>query len=360
MSANFDLSALSLQACCPRNDILYDDQGMPSIMVRIPKMTFAQLGLGESNAIFPAFIVNGQEVDELYISKYQNVVQNNRAYSLPGVLNTSYVTHDQAMQYCTNKGEGWHLVTAFEWGLLVNLCEQNGFIPKGNTKWGVDYDSDTPIAIPGDYENGKTRRTLTGTGPVSWFHDNTPSGIADLCGNVWEKIGGIRTVYGELQILNNNNAADPVHSQSATSTEWRAIDATTGELVEPNGSGTTTNSIKMDYLNSKYTWNNVKTNDTPNDPHAHLTAFECSANISDEAKFVLNTLALFPRANSLLTGNQMCYMNNKLEEGLFGRGGNYGRGWGSAGFGSFHGYGTRSGSYVNSGFRSAFIKLPTA
>jgi hypothetical protein len=28
--------------------------------------------------------------------------------------------------------------------------------------------------------------TLAGSGPLSWRHDNTLAGIADLVGNVWE------------------------------------------------------------------------------------------------------------------------------------------------------------------------------
>ena len=31
---NFDLANLALGAVCPGNEILYDDKGMPSIMVR--------------------------------------------------------------------------------------------------------------------------------------------------------------------------------------------------------------------------------------------------------------------------------------------------------------------------------------
>ena len=77
---NFDLVELALKGVCPNNDILYDDLGMPSFMVYIPKMTYAQLGLGSSTAIFPAFIVNGSEVDAIYISKYQNIVQDGRAF----------------------------------------------------------------------------------------------------------------------------------------------------------------------------------------------------------------------------------------------------------------------------------------
>lgn len=85
MASNFDLSNLALQAVCPSNEILYDDKGLPSIMVKIPKITYAQLGMGDSTAVHPAFIVNGTEVDCIYISKYINMVKDGRAYSLPGV-----------------------------------------------------------------------------------------------------------------------------------------------------------------------------------------------------------------------------------------------------------------------------------
>ena len=104
MANNFDLSNLALQALCPSNEILYDDKGLPSIMVKIPKMTYAQLGLGSSTAIFPAFIVNGSEVDAIYISKYQNIVQNGRAYSLPGQNVKHTISKDSSASACEAKG----------------------------------------------------------------------------------------------------------------------------------------------------------------------------------------------------------------------------------------------------------------
>ena len=78
--ADFDLTALAVAGCCPGNEVLFDDLGKPSIMVKIPKMTYAQLGMGSSNAVHKAFIVNGQEVDEIYISKYltQILIVNKR------------------------------------------------------------------------------------------------------------------------------------------------------------------------------------------------------------------------------------------------------------------------------------------
>lgn len=40
--ANFDLAAMALKAVCPTNDILYDDKGLPSVMVKIPKFKISQ------------------------------------------------------------------------------------------------------------------------------------------------------------------------------------------------------------------------------------------------------------------------------------------------------------------------------
>ena len=40
MADNFDLMATALKAVCPNNEILLDNAGKPSVMVRIPKMTY--------------------------------------------------------------------------------------------------------------------------------------------------------------------------------------------------------------------------------------------------------------------------------------------------------------------------------
>ena len=194
--ANFDLSNLALQAVCPGNEILYDDKGMPSIMVKIPKQTYKQLGMGESNAIFPSFIVNGQEIDAIWFSKFDNIIKNGRAYSLPGQDPAVSLGLEAAINACTAKGPGWHLMTQLERGLLIQWCENNGFIPKGNNDFGKHISEANYKAIPANIVDGKTNRTLTGTGPLSWYHDNSPAGIDGLGGNVRNWSGGIRSVYG--------------------------------------------------------------------------------------------------------------------------------------------------------------------
>ena len=360
MANNFDLANLALMATCPNNELLYDDKGIPSIMVKIPKMTYAQLGLGASTATFPAFIVNGQEVNEVFISKYINIVQNGRAYSLPGQDPKTTITFDAALKACTDKGAGWHLMTAFEWGALIAWCENNGFIPLGNCAYGKYHTESVYKAIPATKDgSGNTLHTATGTGPLEWFHDKTPSGIADLCGNVWEWTGGIRTVKGELQILTNNNAADSSHPQTAASAEWMAINASDGTLITPDGNGTTSGSVKMDYVSSKITYDTTISTQADSSVYCLFKDITCTANISDAAKNLLIALGMLPKTSSLITTYSRCYMNNGAAERSFLRGGSY---YSSSqyGFGSFNGYGDRSDQDARIGFRSAYVKLPAA
>ena len=358
--SNFDLSSLALKAICPNNELLYDDKGMPSVMVKVPKATWAELGLGTSTATFPAFIVNNQEVNEIYVSKYINILQNGRAYSLPGQDPKANITFDQAIAACQAKGEGWHLMTALEWGALIRWCAKAGITPLGNNDYGKHGTESLYKAIPSwnDDPTKHTKRTATGTGPLTWFHDGTPSGIADLCGNVWEWTGGIRSVYGELQILVNNNAADHTHSQAAAGTEWKAINASTGELITPNGSGTTPGSVKMDWVSSKLTYSDTITDAARGDHSCQFTSITCGAAIGDDAKNLLIALGMCPGSASDFTGNNYCYFNNAQAERSFFRGGSYYNT--NYGFASFYGSYARSISYPDFGFRSAYVKLPTA
>ena len=41
--SNFDLSNLALQMVLPNNELIYDDKGMPSVMVKIPKFKISML-----------------------------------------------------------------------------------------------------------------------------------------------------------------------------------------------------------------------------------------------------------------------------------------------------------------------------
>lgn len=68
-------------------------------------------------------------------------------------------------------------------------------------------------------ETAGSARTLTGSGPVQWRHNGKENGIADLSGNVWEWNSGMRIFNGEIQIIENNNAAKSAINLGAASTE---------------------------------------------------------------------------------------------------------------------------------------------
>jgi len=192
-----------------KNTVILDDLGQPSIMVKIPRMTYAEMGLGASDAVFPAFIVGERILDAIYISKFQNIVENERAYSLPNLDPRTSVNFDQARNFCKNKGAGWHLMTMPERALIAWWSKKNGTMPRGNNNFGKD--------IVNAHEKGhethksdatRTGRVSTGSGPASWSHDWTNEGIFDLNGNVWEWCDGLKINNGIAQIMRNNNFED--------------------------------------------------------------------------------------------------------------------------------------------------------
>lgn len=229
----------------PNNEIVLDDHGLPSVMVKIPKLTYEDLGL-PSSGTFPAWIVNGKEVPYIYISKYQNVVVDGRAYSLPYQIPAVYTNFDQAVEYCQAKGAGWHLMSNVEWQAIALWCAKNNCMPGGNnnTSYGDCYatsEKGAPVGMYDDNNGNIFPHTATGSGPKSWFHNNDFSGIADLNGNVSEWVGGIRMQNGEVNIIKDNDTV--LHKdQGANSTEWQAIlpgtNVNNATLVAPGTTGT--------------------------------------------------------------------------------------------------------------------------
>lgn len=356
MAANFDLSSFALKAVCPSNEIICDDKGYPSILVPVPKMTYAQAGIGDSTDVLPCFKVNGTEVDKIYIGKYQAFVHDNRAYSLPGVAVRSNVTLDQAIQYCSNKGTGWHVMTNAEWGALMRYCAIRGITPIGNNNYGKHGSESVYTGIPTSYESdGRTNKIAAGTGPLTYSHDQTAAGIFDLCGNVWERMGGIRSVYGELQFLVDNNAADNTISQAANSSAWKALKASDGTFITPNGSGTTDGTVKMDNVSGKLTYSTTLTDASKGEHNCDFQSITCTSDISDSAKNILRANGMLPVGSADFTQGKWCYWNNAQSERSFCRGGCYY--YSGDGFPSFYGINPRSYSDGSVGFRLAYVKL---
>lgn len=364
--SNFDIANIALQAVCPGNEMLYDDKGLPSVMVKIPKKTWAQLGLGDSTDVFPAWIVNGEEVDFIYFSKYQNSVGNSRAYSLPAQDPKTEVALDKAIEFCSAKGEGWHVCTRLEWMAVALWCLKNNFLPLGNNNYGKDVSENLYKAVPVSEYGGENGRVATGTGPLTWSHDGTLSGIWDMNGNIWEWNGGVRFVKGELQVISNdgvtfgNDAADTDNSQSATSSLWRAIDGTTGALIAPDGNGTTSKSLKLDWYNSKWKWVTGALS-TQEDAYRNCLFEEITTDsgISEFAKRKLQALGLLKSSDSEgIYDSGKFFFNNGADERAFHAGGHFHNGTESGIFAACV-ENSRTKSDGGLGFRATYIKLPT-
>ena len=118
--------------------------------------------------------------DEIYISVYENTMINGKPYSLPLQEPVTNITMEDFAQACFSKGEGWHCLTAAEWGLLADTSLKLGTLPHGNTNCSHRHgdDKEQGIIIEDSY------KTLTGSGRLLG-HDHTASGVHDLCGNIW-------------------------------------------------------------------------------------------------------------------------------------------------------------------------------
>jgi hypothetical protein len=319
--ANYELAELALKSVCPNNALKYDDKEIPSVMVYIPKMRICDVLSSTDTSVLPAFRMNGKEIDGFWFGKYQTVHRNGRAYSMPGEDPANSAGLDKFVSYARAKGGNWHEVTAAEWAAVALWCYKNGCEPYGNNNYGKDARESTYKAIPsmGKDSSGRIQRAATGTGPVTWSHDGTMEGIWDLNGNVYEWCTGLRLVYGEVQIIEDNNAADPTVDLSASSAAWKAIDAATGELVTPDGTGTTQGSVKLDFIDGSWTYS---TSITSSMQHSRLCEFKdvtYDSTIGDAAMILLQTLAMLPDAT--LTGDGVdatygggCFYANNGEE----------------------------------------------
>jgi len=190
--------------------VLYDDKGYPSYMHVIPKFKVEDIDPALGSGVHPAFVVGGVEKSEIFIGQHQAHVKDNRAVSLPGLDQKTYTTFDKAKEYCKNKGQGWHMMTNWEWAAVALWALKNGYQPRGNTNYGRSHEATYETGVRQDGlapSAGGAARTLSGSGPASWRHDNSYAGIADLVGNVWEWNDGLKVVDGKIFMPSDNNYA---------------------------------------------------------------------------------------------------------------------------------------------------------
>jgi hypothetical protein len=349
------------------NEVIFDDNDRPSIYTvykpdekaRLDYLDNGGTHFPSSNILHPAFFVNGNPI-ELLIGKYlgAKVSGTNYAVSLRGLSPANYIDFDASLALCAAKGTGHHLTTQASWAFLSLLAVREGFQLRGNDYYGKSYQDGSEKGIAGDsyvYSDYKVGPTLTGSGPVAWHLDGTPFSPADLRGNVREWNGGYRINEGEIQVLINNNAADNTKSQTAISTEWKAI-MPDGSLVAPGTAGT----LKWDFIDPAPASGTApfQLNTTIDNPPADATPYGLISFSSLSAKSgvtvpdILRHLGIMPPLANVPLGTQ--YMRNVGER--LGLAGGFWLNTSGAGLGYRDaGYGRTSSSSLL-GFRPAFYR----
>ena len=197
-----------------RNTVVFDDLKLPSVMVRVPAFAVETVDTDLGTGIHPAFVVNTVAQSNFKVGMYNSFVYGSRAYSLPYKDPTCSAGYDTCPNYCLMKNQGdttrrvgWHMSTNWEDAALALLCIKNGQ-PSGNTDYGRHHTNTNQCgvrqdgALPG-LASG-TARVLTGSGPASWRHDGTYAGVADLVGNIWEWVDGMKIVDGKFYLPTDN------------------------------------------------------------------------------------------------------------------------------------------------------------
>lgn len=302
------------------NTVLYTAKGQPCHMfvLRHGDMAAVNAALGISR--FPMHIVNGVNKDEVFLGQHIGFSANGEMLSLPGKDPINTINHDNAVALARANGAGWHVMSNIEYAGLALWCYYNGFQPRGNTQYGRSSDVTTEVGVRVDglqvtgSAQGTHDRILTGSGPTTWRHNNTPFGMADVNGNVWEWSPGMRLNAGEVQIIENNNAALNTCDFGVASAEWKAIDATNGTLVAPGSANTVKYAVSgtADYTLVR----------------ASGSSFEGVTNpgtnpVAAAALAVLKQYGLYPIAATGLDGDKISLNVNVSGERLPFRGGNW-------------------------------------
>ena len=232
-------------------------------------------------------------------------------------------------------------MTNAEWAAIALWCAKNGTLPRGNNNYGADFSASHESGVQ-TFPADATRigRVATGSGPVTWAHNGDNSGIYELNGNVWEWVGGYRTLNGEINVLPNNDAAITGADQTLNSTRWRAI-SETGEYIAPG----TTGSLKYDSP-TKLTKEIAGTGQA----NTAFKTMQKDAGIATVPE-IMKALGLFPASSDMANDR---FYNDTAGERLACRGGS----WASAsvaGAFALYGYYSRSVSSTSFGFRSAFV-----
>ena len=224
--------------------------GEPCYMFVIPKMKWEDLvPSGElGTGVHEAFLEGGVEKSELLVGMYLASTVGGELVSQAKKVPRRSINWDNSRTEA--QAAGFDIMSTWEWSAIALWCLANGFQPRGNTNYGRHHDNRWETGtrrdngVPGD--SAGVGSTLTGSGPAQWRHDQTMAGIADMVGNVWEWLTGMKMVDARV-FLSPDNAIPSESGYSDTlfdlpnSTIWSAVnnagasDALKRALIVPKG-----------------------------------------------------------------------------------------------------------------------------
>ena len=388
--------------------VKYSSDGTPNFFYPINKCKSSDLDPSLPNHTHPAFIVNGQEIDRRLIAVYKgsSIVSGGPIHSLPMMAPAVSAGADNLLSRIKQTGNGFGPKTVADSGLLLLLARKNNWEPHGNNAYSCDYrdvaawDTGASMSVgtkrgyrgyiwecisahtsalenrpdisPELWKRGKRvggipvasqitdsgskyrgYNTLTGSGPASWRLDGTPSGIDDLNGNCFDQDYGYRIVAQELQILENNNAADPTADLSASSSAWKAILPNPSDnghtLVAPGTAGT----LKWNWANNKITLDTVAGDASLGSKGCSFKDLAVNSTNVPYVPAILQELGIFPISGDDTQGYY--YHTFSSDERFPRRGGDYPYA-SYAGLGCVFSSHVRGGGYVYFGVRSAYLE----
>lgn len=198
-----------------------DDNGNWNVMVKIPaftnKMVNDKLGtnwLPEAD-LHPAFLSSTGNKTHFEIAMYTSSDDGSgNPVSAPHKAPYTSVNWDSAKTKCKSMGSGWDLCGNAQWAAAAIWCLMNDYQPLGNSYYGQSHAESWQSGvrqdggIPGDASGSAS--ILAGSGLLSWRHNNSPLGIADLVGNVWEWQDGFKISEGQVIVALEQQAVEGI------------------------------------------------------------------------------------------------------------------------------------------------------
>lgn len=196
-----------------------DGNGNWNVMVKIPaftnKMVNDALGTNwlPEEDLHPGFLSATGNKTHFEFAMYP--ASNDGAgnpVSAPYKAPYTSVSWDNAKSKCQSMGSGWDLCGNAQWAAAVIWCLMNEYQPLGNTYYGQSHEQSWQSGIRQDGgiagDTSGTASILAGSGPLSWRHNNSPLGISDLVGNVWEWQDGLKISEGQVIVALEQQAEE--------------------------------------------------------------------------------------------------------------------------------------------------------